>query len=257
LRKGLTQDQLILHYQPKIDTRSGAVYSVEALVRWHSPERGMISPMQFIPYAEESGLIVPLGHWVLKTAAKQAAQWQQQGLNLRVAVNISARQLIDNRIVDDLKEILKENPLTPCLLDFELTEGCLIEDENRVYEIIAQLRALGAQVHLDDFGTGYSSLSQLARIPLDAIKLDRSFVRNVNLTPVSQSLVRAIVAVAKALQFRVIAEGVETEPENQFLDAIGVDEKQGFLFAKPMPASQLEQWLNTYCPPPSPWYEPK
>ncbi|MFZ1872961.1 MAG: cyclic di-GMP phosphodiesterase [Chania sp.] len=250
LRKGLEQNQLVVYYQPKIDRRSGVARSVEALVRWDSPERGLIPPMQFISYAEESGLIAPLGRWVLQTAAKQAAKWQQQGLNLRVAVNLSPRQLVDDSIVDDFINALKENQLAPCTLDFELTESSLIEDESRVQEVISRLRSLGAQVHLDDFGTGYSSLAQLARIPLDAIKLDKSFVRGVNLAPVSQSLIRAIVATAEALKFRVIAEGVETESENQFLDCVGVDEKQGFLFAQPMLPEELAQWLKSYSPHP-------
>lgn len=248
LRKGLEQDQLVVYYQPKIETNSGKVCSVESLIRWDSPERGLISPQQFISYAEESGLIVPLGRWVLQTAARQAAKWQQQGMNIRIAVNLSARQLVDGGVVTDLASVLKENQLPCCPLDFELTESSLIEDETRACEIIAQLRALGAQVHLDDFGTGYSSLAQLARIPLDAIKLDKSFVRGVNQAPVSQSLIRAIVAVAEALRFRVIAEGVETESENQFLDCVGVDEKQGFLFARPMLPDQLERWLQSYRP---------
>ncbi|MDW5501869.1 cyclic di-GMP phosphodiesterase [Pseudomonas lundensis] len=248
LRKGLEQNQLVVYYQPKIETLSGRVCSVEALVRWDSPERGLIPPLQFISYAEESGLIGPLGRWVLQTAAKQAAHWQQQGLQLRVAVNLSARQLVDDSIVDDLVQVLQQNQLSPCLLDFELTESSLIEDEKRAREVITRLRELGAQVHLDDFGTGYSSLAQLARIPLDAIKLDKSFVRGVNDNPVSQSLVRAIVAAAEALKFRVIAEGVETESENRFLDEIGVDEKQGFLFARPMLPEQLEHWLQSYRP---------
>jgi cyclic di-GMP phosphodiesterase Gmr len=251
LRKGLEQNQLVVYYQPKIETLSGRVCSVEALVRWDSPERGLIPPLQFISYAEESGLIGPLGRWVLQTAAKQAAQWQRQGLPLRVAVNLSARQLVDDSIVEDLAQVLQHNQLTPCLLDFELTESSLIEDEKRAREVITRLRELGAQVHLDDFGTGYSSLAQLARIPLDAIKLDKSFVRGVNDNPVSQSLVRAIVAAAEALKFRVIAEGVETESENRFLDEIGVDEKQGFLFARPMLPEQLEHWLQSYRPPSS------
>ncbi|MGQ8776744.1 cyclic di-GMP phosphodiesterase [Serratia sp. NA_112.1] len=251
LRKGLEQNQLVVYYQPKIETLSGRVCSVEALVRWDSPERGLIPPLQFISYAEESGLIGPLGRWVLQTAAKQAAQWQRQGLPLRVAVNLSARQLVDDSIVEDLAQVLQHNQLTPCLLDFELTESSLIEDEKRAREVITRLCQMGAQVHLDDFGTGYSSLAQLARIPLDAIKLDKSFVRGVNDNPVSQSLVRAIVAAAEALKFRVIAEGVETESENRFLDEIGVDEKQGFLFARPMLPEQLEHWLQSYRPPSS------
>jgi cyclic di-GMP phosphodiesterase Gmr len=248
LRKGLAQNQLVMYYQPKISTQSGQVHSVESLVRWNSPERGLISPLQFIPYAEESGLIIPLGRWVLETVTRQVANWQHQGIDLRVAVNLSGQQLVDNRIVSDLINVLKENQLTHCPLDFELTESYMLENEKHACEVITQLRALGAQIHLDDFGTGYSSLSQLIRLPLDAIKLDKSFVHGVVHQPRTQSLVQAIIAVAKALQFRVIAEGIETESESRFLDCAGVDEKQGFLFAHPMTPQQLEHWLRSYIP---------
>lgn len=248
LRKGLEQHQLQVFYQPKISSLSGKVHSVEALVRWQSTERGLIAPLEFISYAEESGLIRPLGKWVLQTAMQQAVKWKERGINLRVAVNVSARQLIDEAIVTSFIESLKASELEYSLVDVELTESCLIEDESAAINIMKQLRQLGAQVHLDDFGTGYSSLSQLARIPIDAIKLDQSFVRDIDNNLISQSLVRAIVVVAEALNMRVIAEGVETEREEHFLDSIGVDEKQGFLYAKPMPADELEHWLVTHHP---------
>jgi cyclic di-GMP phosphodiesterase Gmr len=242
LRKALEQDQLLLHYQPKID-QGGAVSSVEALVRWNSPERGMVSPGEFIAYAEESGLIVPLGRWVMLTAVKQIVEWRKQGIMLRVAVNVSARQLIDQSIYLDLQQALQENGLDDCPIDIELTESCLIENEEKALMLMKQFQQLGAEVHLDDFGTGYSSLSQLARVPIDAIKLDQSFVRDVNTQPVAQSLVRAIVAVAKALELKVIAEGIETEAEETFVMESGVDVRQGYLYAKPMPAEDIGHWL--------------
>ncbi|WP_337262278.1 MULTISPECIES: EAL domain-containing protein [unclassified Serratia (in: enterobacteria)] len=250
LRKGLAQNQLVIYYQPKVCSQTGNVYSVESLVRWNSPERGLISPLQFIPYAEESGLIIPLGRWVLQTVARQVAHWQRRGIDLRVAVNLSGQQLVDNCVISDLLEVLEENQLTHCPLDFELTESYMLENEEHACEVITQLRALGARIHLDDFGTGYSSLSQLIRLPLDAIKLDKSFVHGVVQQPKTQALVQVIVTIAKTLQFRVIAEGIETESESQFLDCAGVDEKQGFLFAPPMPAEQLEHWLLCYIPVP-------
>ncbi|MDR7342577.1 cyclic di-GMP phosphodiesterase Gmr [Pantoea alhagi] len=242
LRKALEQQQLILHYQPKISA-GNRVTGVEALVRWLSPERGLIPPNEFISYAEESGLIVPLGRWVMLTVLQQIVDWRRQGIYLRVAVNVSARQLIDQSIYNDLKQALQLNGMTASPIDIELTESCLIENEQQALTLMHQFRELGAEVHLDDFGTGYSSLSQLARVPIDAIKLDQSFVRDVHKQPIAQSLVRAIVAVAKALNLRVIAEGIENEQEEQFLLDNEVDERQGYYYAKPMPADKLEHWL--------------
>lgn len=245
LRKALENDQLLIHYQPKVTWR-GEVRSLEALVRWQSPERGLIPPLEFISYAEESGLIVPLGRWVILDVVRQVAKWRDKGINLRVAVNISARQLADQTIFTDLKRVLHELNFEYCPIDVELTESCLIENEALALSVIQQFSQLGAQVHLDDFGTGYSSLSQLTRFPIDAIKLDQIFVRDIHKKSVSQSMVRAIVAVAQALNLQVIAEGVESAKEDAFLTKNGVNERQGFLFAKPMPAAAFERWYRRY-----------
>ncbi|WP_368740440.1 cyclic di-GMP phosphodiesterase [Enterobacter hormaechei] len=245
LRKALDNDQLLIHYQPKITWR-GEVRSLEALVRWQSPERGLIPPMEFMSYAEESGLIVPLGRWVMLDVVRQVAKWRDKGINLRVAVNVSARQLADQTIFSDLKQALKDLSFEYCPIDVELTESCLIENEELALSVIQQFSRLGAQIHLDDFGTGYSSLSQLARFPIDAIKLDQAFVRDIHKQSISQSLVRAIVAVAQALNLQVIAEGVESAKEDAFLTKNGVNERQGYLFAKPMPAAAFERWLKRY-----------
>ena len=245
LRKALENDQLLIHYQPKITWR-GEVRSVEALVRWQSPERGLIPPLEFISYAEESGLIVPLGRWVILDVVRQVAKWRDKGINLRVAVNVSARQLADQTLFTDLKQVLHELNFEYCPIDVELTESSLIENEQLALSVIQQFSQLGAQIHLDDFGTGYSSLSQLARFPLDAIKLDQAFVRDIHKQSISQSLVRAIVAVAQALNLQVIAEGVESAKEDAFLTKNGVNERQGFLFAKPMPAAAFERWYKRY-----------
>nr|WP_276533304.1 cyclic di-GMP phosphodiesterase [Enterobacter hormaechei] len=245
LRKALDNDQLLIHYQPKMTCR-GEVRSLEALVRWQSPERGLIPPMEFISYAEESGLIVPLGRWVMLDVVRQVAKWRDKGINMRVAVNVSARQLADQTIFSDLKQALKDLNFEYCPIDVELTESCLIENEELALSVIQQFSRLGAQIHLDDFGTGYSSLSQLARFPIDAIKLDQSFVRDIHKQSISQSLVRAIVAVAQALNLQVIAEGVESAKEDAFLTKNGVNERQGYLFAKPMPAAAFERWLKRY-----------
>ncbi|MGM8558480.1 cyclic di-GMP phosphodiesterase [Enterobacter hormaechei] len=245
LRKALDNDQLLIHYQPKMTWR-GEVRSLEAVVRWQSPERGLIPPMEFISYAEESGLIVPLGRWVMLDVVRQVAKWRDKGINMRVAVNVSARQLADQTIFSDLKQALKDLNFEYCPIDVELTESCLIENEELALSVIQQFSRLGAQIHLDDFGTGYSSLSQLARFPIDAIKLDQSFVRDIHKQSISQSLVRAIVAVAQALNLQVIAEGVESAKEDAFLTKNGVNERQGYLFAKPMPAAAFERWLKRY-----------
>jgi len=245
LRKALDNDQLLIHYQPKITWR-GEVRSLEALVRWQSPERGLIPPMEFISYAEESGLIVPLGRWVMLDVVRQVAKWRDKGINLRVAVNVSARQLADQTIFSDLKQALKDLSFEYCPIDVELTESCLIENEELALSVIQQFSRLGAQIHLDDFGTGYSSLSQLARFPIDAIKLDQAFVRDIHKQSISQSLVRAIVAVAQALNLQVIAEGVESAKEDAFLTKNGVNERQGYLFAKPMPVVAFERWFKRY-----------
>lgn len=177
LRKALDNDQLVIHYQPKITWR-GEVRSPEALVRWQSPERGLIPPLEFISYAEESGLIVPLGRWVILDVVRQVAKLRDKGINLRVAVNVSARQLADQTLFTALKQVLHELNFEYCPIDVELTESSLIENEQLALSVIQQFSQLGAQIHLDDFGTGYSSLSQLARFPLDAIKLDQTFVRD-------------------------------------------------------------------------------
>jgi cyclic di-GMP phosphodiesterase Gmr len=243
LRRGLEEGQFALHYQPKLALDTGVVQGAEALVRWNSPERGQIMPVEFIRYAEESGLIGVLGRWVMETAAKQAARWKAAGYDLRIAINVSARQLTDTAVVRHFSEALQRANLDPCLLDLELTESCLIENEAAAIELIKQFRRIGAQVHLDDFGTGYSSLSQLGRIPLDVIKLDRSFVRSIHADMKAQALVRSMVAVAQELDFQVVAEGIETEAEEAFMKGLGVDYVQGFLYGRPMPAADFERWL--------------
>ena len=244
LRNALEQDELELHYQPKICLKTGTVRSVEALLRWNSKERGRVSPMEFIPYAEESGLILPLGRWVLQAAARQAAEWRAKGIDIRIAVNVSARQLGDFLVVDELSTAIKSAGLQDCMLDVELTESCLAHDEALAVSLMTNFRQLGAKVHLDDFGTGYSSLSQLARLPLDTIKLDRSFISGIDTNPKSQALVRSMVAVAHEFDLDVIAEGVETGDESAFLKSIGVNYAQGFFYGKPMSATDFENWLS-------------
>ncbi|MGU7785321.1 cyclic di-GMP phosphodiesterase [Burkholderia sp. PU8-34] len=244
LRKSLEEEQFVLHYQPVVDIATGDVHGVEALVRWQSPDRGLVAPVEFIEFAEESGLIAPLGRWVMRTAAAQAAAWKAMGLTTRIAVNVSARQLQDMNVVRQFAMILEDEGLKPGLLDIELTESCFIEDEGSAIGLIKQFRQLGAEIHLDDFGTGYSSLSQLSRLPLDSIKLDRSFITGIDRNPRSQALVSSVVSLARALNFSVVAEGVETRAEAEFLKQIDVDQAQGYYYARPMPAHAFEAWLT-------------
>lgn len=174
----------------------------------------------------------------------QAAQWKMQGLDLRIAINVSARQLVDSTVVQDFREALRNAGLESSLLDIELTESCLIQNEAAAIELITQFKELGAEVHLDDFGTGYSSLAQLGRIPLDVIKLDSTFVRSINSDSRAQALMRSMLVVAKELNLKVVVEGVETEAEELFMNALGVDYVQGYRYGRPMPVIEFEQWLE-------------
>jgi cyclic di-GMP phosphodiesterase Gmr len=242
LRKALDEGQFELYYQPKQNLSTGKVDSVEALIRWHSPERGLISPATFIPYAEESGLIIPIGKWVMEEAARQTEAWSKKGINLRVAINVSGRQLRHPDLVSDFRQALMDAGSYPSMLDLELTESYLIEDEALAFDLIEKVNKLGAEVHLDDFGTGYSSLTHLARLPIDSIKLDRSFISSVHNDVRVQRLLRSMTVVAQELQLKVIAEGVETQEQADFLRSIGVEYAQGYLFGKPMSAADFESW---------------
>lgn len=242
LRKALDNNEFELLYQPKVDLRTGQVRSAEALIRWHSTEKGMVSPNAFIPYAEESGLIIPLGRWVIQEAARQLQEWRSQGLDIRVAINVSARQLCHDSIIMDFSDTLLDHRLAPSLIDIELTESCLAENEELALQRIGRFRALGCEVHLDDFGTGYSSLSQLARLPIDVLKLDRSFISSLMDDVKAKALTKSMVVVAQELGLRVIAEGVETEPQAAYLKEIGVDMAQGYLYGRPMKAAEFKQW---------------
>lgn len=244
LRRALDENQLVLHYQPVIALGSEKVHAVEALVRWQSPDRGMISPMDFIPFAEQSGLIIPLGLWVMTEAALQAARWKAQGRDIRISVNVSVRQLLNANLIETLSRALSGAGLTECALDLEITESCFIDDETKAVAVIQELKRLGARIYLDDFGTGYSSLSQLSRLPLDVIKLDRSFITSIDERRASQTLVRSMVAIASEMGFDIVAEGVETLAEANYLKSLGIKYAQGYLYSPPMSASKIEAWVD-------------
>jgi cyclic di-GMP phosphodiesterase Gmr len=244
LRKALAAQQMELHYQPKVCLRTGRSTSVEALIRWKHPERGFVPPLSFIPYAEESGIIHELGSWVMAEAVRQSKAWADQGLNIRIAVNVSARQLGDERLLQHFKNCLLAADQSRSLVDVELTESCLAHDEACALKLIEQFKELGCEVHLDDFGTGFSSLSQLVRMPIDVLKMDRTFISNLCEDVRSQALVRSVVAVGQELGCHLVAEGVETEEQAEMLRGLGLGSSQGYLYAKPVPASAAADWLR-------------
>lgn len=241
----LANEEFVLHYQPMLGLSSGEVVAVEALIRWQHPERGLIPPMDFIPVAEQTGQIVALGEWVLARACRQAREWQAQGLRVRMAVNLSARQFAASDLVDFVARTLKETGLDPGLLELELTESVLAEEEASV-GILERLRALGAHIAIDDFGTGFSSLSYLTRFPVDTVKLDRRFITRATGDHDAASLLSSMIAMVHGLGLVTVAEGVETSEQQRLLIAHGCDLVQGFLHSPPLPAEACEHWLTEH-----------
>jgi EAL domain-containing protein (putative c-di-GMP-specific phosphodiesterase class I) len=240
LRRALERNEFVLHYQPKIDLDSGAISGMEALVRWRHPVRGLVQPDQFIALAEETGLIVPIGEWVLRTACAQNKAWQQAGLpHLCVAVNLSARQFMRDSLLQDVARVLAETGLTSSLLELEITESMVMRNPAHAVALLDSLKAMGVHLSIDDFGTGYSSLSYLKRFPIDNLKIDRSFIQDLPSDGEDAAITRAIIAMAHSLRLTVIAEGVETEKQRKFLHQHGCNEMQGFLFSKPLSAEEF------------------
>jgi len=240
LRHALALGQLRLYYQRQVDS-DGTVLGAEALLRWQDPERGMISPAEFIPIAEESELILPIGHWVMQTACRQLAAWSREARTsgLRMAINISPRQFNAADFVDQTAAVLAETGANPALLQFELTEGMLLENLEATVAKMAALQALGVSFALDDFGTGYSSLSYLQRLPLNVLKIDQSFVRNLGSDARSTAIARTIIQMGLSLDLNVLAEGVETAAQQALLLDWGCTKYQGYLFARPVPIEQF------------------
>lgn len=247
LRRALEHKQFILHYQPQLDLRTRAVVGVEALIRWLHPEKGLIPPAVFIPVAEESGLIVPMGDWVIEEAARQAMAWQQAGLKpMTMAVNLSALQFRRGNLEAVVAQALAASGMPASLLELELTESVLISDSDSVEARLRGLKAMGVTVSIDDFGTGYSSLSYLRRFSVDKLKIDQSFVRDLDRSPDDVGIVRAIIQMAASLGLKTIAEGVESEPMAQLLCDLGCEEAQGYGFARPLPPDALAAWLRDH-----------
>ena len=243
MRAALEHGELNLHYQPQFDAQSGRICGVEALIRWQHPVRGMVAPGEFIAAAEQSGLIIPIGQWVLATACADAARWQQAGYPVRVAVNLSPAQFKDLHLVQRVMDSLNTSGLAPALLELELTEGVVMQDTATTQQTLLAFKALGVQVTLDDFGTGYSSLSYLKRMPLSCLKIDQSFVAGLPGDAKDQAIVKAILAVALGLGLRVVAEGIETREQSQILQQMGCHALQGHYFSRPMPTSEINALL--------------
>ncbi len=242
LRQALANDELELFFQPKIDARSGKITAAEALLRWNHPTRGMVMPGNFIPLAERSGLIGPLGNWVIEAACRQARAWREKGLRMRVAINLSAYQMRQDDIAERIAEALARHRIHPSLLTCEITETAAMEDTGATQETFRRLGEMGAHLSIDDFGTGYSSLSYLRQLPAEELKIDASFVKDVDQSADARAVVDAVVKLAHALGLKVVAEGVETLQQHKILVELGCDELQGYLFAKPMTARALLLW---------------
>jgi diguanylate cyclase (GGDEF)-like protein len=250
LRQAGPAGEYQLYFQPKISLETGRFLGAEALIRWNSKDRGLVSPDLFIPLAEETGLIVEIGDWVLKEACRQMAEWEKAGLeNVHLAINVSARQLFDDSFVTEVARLLAEHGLAPSQIEMELTESAVMAEPERAIRQLQRLREIGVGISVDDFGTGYSSLSYLKRLPLDSVKIDRSFVHGVDLDLDNAAIVAAVLGMARTLGLSVIAEGIETEAEEKHLRAAGCGIGQGYRFAKPVPADIFTAWLATNQPP--------
>lgn len=246
LHKALEREEFLLHYQPLLSLETGRIIGSEALVRWQHPELGLVSPAQFIPIAEETGLIVKLGEWVLEKACAQTRAWHEMGFGgLRIAVNLSARQFQRQNLLQVITRTLLSTDLHPHCLDLELTESMMMQDGDSAIGTLRDLRSLGVRLSMDDFGTGYSSLSYLRRLPLDTLKIDRSFVKDSTSNQEDATIITAIIAMAHSLKLQVLAEGIETQAQLAFLHGQGCDEAQGFYFSKPVPVEEMTGLLKT------------
>ncbi|MEN6562893.1 MAG: EAL domain-containing protein [Christensenella sp.] len=245
LRLALERNELSLHYQAKVNFKTGIITGVEALLRWQNPILGSVTPTQFIPVAEESGIIVPIGKWVLRTACAQNVAWQKQGLpSVCMAVNLSLRQLTDANLINDIKAALNDSGMVPNLLELEITESMMMSNPTKMLDVLVKIKSMGVRLAIDDFGTGYSSLAQLKHFPIDTIKIDRSFIRNVTDNAEDKAITHAIIAMGETLGLTVVAEGVETIEQLNYLKDQSCNEMQGFYFSKPIVPEQFADLLR-------------
>jgi diguanylate cyclase (GGDEF)-like protein/PAS domain S-box-containing protein len=245
LHRALERNELLMHYQPQVDSRTGRIIGAEALIRWQHPTRGMVPPSVFIPVAEETGLIQPIGAWVLETACAQAREWQAKGVPLpTISVNVSVRQFMRKDLLDVLVKVIRDTNLDARVLELEVTESLIMSDADEFVATLKKLKDVGIKLAIDDFGTGYSSLSYLKRMPVDRLKVDQSFVRDINNDPESATIVEAIINLGHSLKLKVIAEGVETAQQLDFLRERGCEEFQGYHFSRPVPAAEFTRMLH-------------
>jgi EAL domain-containing protein (putative c-di-GMP-specific phosphodiesterase class I) len=244
LRQALDRHEFILHYQPQVNLKTGKIVAAEALIRWLHPDRGLISPAEFIPIAEETGLIVRLDEWVLQNACEQAQIWQQAGYQLTIAVNLSGLQFNQPGLTQRVIHIIRESQVNPCHVEIELTESALVQNPELAICILRDLKDFSLQLSLDDFGTGYSSLSYLQQFPFDTLKIDRSFVRDLLTSPKNAAIINAIIQLARQLNLKVIAEGVETREQYDFLQKNNCDLIQGYYFSPPLAVDAFEALLT-------------
>ncbi len=248
LRRAVKAGEFVLHFQPRVSAAERKVVGVEALLRWQHPQRGLVPPADFIPLLEETDLIIPVGDWVLRTACRQAREWQEHGLSLRVSVNISSRQFRSESLVDTVAAALQSSALAPEFLELELTESLLVENAERAISIMTRLKKLGVTLSIDDFGTGYSSLGYLRQFPIDFLKVDRVFIRDVDKNAKDAAIVRAISALARSLGIGFVAEGVEEAGQAEYLETCDCAEMQGYLFGRPVPAEELPEIVSRFGP---------
>jgi EAL domain-containing protein (putative c-di-GMP-specific phosphodiesterase class I) len=247
LRRAIERNELELHYQPKMDLKTQRIVGVEALMRWRHPVLGLVSPAQFIPIAEETGLIVPMGKWALRVACADARDWQRRGLPaVQMSVNLSPRQLTSPSLIDDIAGVIHDTGLNPELLELEITESAMMQSPEAAAALLTQIRNMGVGLAIDDFGTGYSSLSYLKRFPLTTVKIDRSFVNDLSHDADAQALTDGIVTLAHGLRMKVVAEGVETAEQLAYLRAHGCDEIQGYWLCKPVPAEDVCRFMSRH-----------
>jgi diguanylate cyclase (GGDEF)-like protein/PAS domain S-box-containing protein len=245
LRKAIERNEFRIYYQAKVNLKSGDINGMEALLRWDNAQHGRISPVEFIPLAEETGLIIPIGDWVLRAACHQNVRWLKTGYPpLKMSVNLSARQFRAGNLIENIEKILRETGIPPKYLELELTEGTVMHNADKAIKTLMQIKDLGVEISVDDFGMGYSSLSYLKRFPIDTLKIDRSFVRDITVDPDDEAIVTAIIAMAHSLKLKVVAEGVETTDQLEFLRALGCDGAQGYLFSEPVDEVKFETLIR-------------
>jgi EAL domain-containing protein (putative c-di-GMP-specific phosphodiesterase class I) len=246
LRKAIENQELLLYYQPRMELATNRVFATEALIRWQHPELGLFPPGKFIPLAEETGLIIPIGEWVLKTACKQNRIWQQSGesdADMAISLNISGEQFKHSDLIQVVEKVIVDSGLPPASLELEITETVIMKDAETTIKMLEKLKSMGVQLSMDDFGTGYSSFNYLKKFPLDIVKIDRSFVQDVTTKEEDATIVKAMIAMAHSLKLRVVAEGVETREQLQFLRENGCDEMQGYLLSPPVPFNEVTDFF--------------